>query len=260
MSNVVRNVAVIGGLVMTAAGGAALYMAGLPARTPNVTAPVQTAENMATPEQIQAAGPVPYAALGDPGVWPDGVASERFTTFVRPFTFVRDSAAYAAASGNAPQLYPLRAGTAVASAEKSADGKWVIAKTEDGKAAYLLAADLGPYDPSKAPQPDAVPPISGAARVIDTGLLDVDGQRVPLTGVHGETGRYVAKMQGMIDAHGQQVTCTPGGSGYQCRLTDGLDPARAALFNGAALPSADASADYRTQSEMAKAAHRGIWN
>lgn len=308
MSNVVRNAAVLGGLVMATAGGVALYMAGqthdgghpassqmamtqapvpapapptaaaLPAAAPSAaappaaTAPAAPATGGAVPlSSLQAAGgdtspytmlpPPPQDAGQDPTVWPQGVAAERFVTSVLPFTLIRDSVAYAAPTGDGPQLYPLRAGTAVASAEKSTDGKWLIAMTEDGKPAYLLTADLGPYDASKEPQSDAGPAvISGAAKVINTGMLLIDGQNVELSGVRGETGVYVSHLQGMIDTKGSTVTCEQQQRGYLCKLPGGLDVARAALFNGAAEAADDASEDYRQQSDAAKAAHRGVWH
>jgi endonuclease YncB( thermonuclease family) len=100
------------------------------------------------------------------------------------------------------------------------------------------------------------------AEVVDTGALLVDGRRVTLAGVTGVGGAYPAQLQALINAQGRAVRCEPQDAqpeAYVCKLPDGLDVARAALFNGAASPSPDASADYRQQSEAAKAARRGIW-
>lgn len=232
---------------------AALQQGGAPQSTPSPSA-------TGTANPYAMLPPPPANPAQDPTVWPDGVAAETFTTFVAPFTFVRDSVAYAAASGDAPQLYPLRAGTAIATAEKSSDGKWLIAMTEDGKPAYLLSADLGPYDPSRQPQADLPPVVSGVAQVVDTGMLTINGQQVPLVGVRGETGEYATQLQQMINANGPQVTCSLRGDAYQCNLPNGLDIARSALFNGAAEPTDDASDDYRAQADAARQAHRGIWN
>jgi hypothetical protein len=139
-----------------------------------------------------------------------------------------------------------------------------VATTEDGQAAYLPAADLGPYDPSRAPAPDMPTHLAGPATVIDTATLMVDGQKVPLAGVVGETGDYVTHLQQMIDAQGPSVQCDAQGSdqqglAYVCILPSGIDIGRAGLFNGGADLAPDASADYQQQADAAKAARRGIW-
>jgi endonuclease YncB( thermonuclease family) len=189
-----------------------------------------------------------------------------FASQARAFSLARDAAVYVAPSLDAPQMYGLRAGTPLLSTAASNDGAWVVSITEDGQAAFLLAADLGPFDPARKPAPPPPPPVAGVAEVVDTGALLVDGRRVTLAGVTGVGGAYPAQLQALINAQGRAVRCEPQAAQadaqpdtYVCKLPDGLDVARAALFNGAASPSADASADYRQQSEAAKAARRGIW-
>jgi endonuclease YncB( thermonuclease family) len=156
-------------------------------------------------------------------------------------------------------MYPLRAGTSVMSAARSTDGRWIIALTEDGRAAYLPADDLGPYDPNRAPGPEQPPPVSGEAQVVDTGTLIVNGQRLALAGVEGEGGEYARQLQSLIASQGGTVTCTPQGRGFVCQLANGMDIARAALYNGAARAADDASDDYRQQAESARSGRRGIW-
>ncbi len=182
-----------------------------------------------------------------------------FVALVQPFTLIRDSAAYVSASLAAPQMYPLRAGTPVMSAARSRDGSWIIALTEDGRAAYLPAADLGPYDPSRAPRPDLPPTVAGEAQVVDTATLILNGQRLSLAGVEGEGGDYARQLQSLIDSQGRVVSCALQARGYLCTLPNGMDIARAALYNGAARADDDASDDYRQQAEAARAARRGLW-
>ena len=182
-----------------------------------------------------------------------------FESKLRPFSLVRDSAAYAAATLSAPQLYALKAGTPVESVEASKDGQWIIAMTEDGQAAFLPTVDLGPYDPSKSPQPEMPVTISGVASVVDTGTLKISGQIVPLDGVKGEAGMYGRQLQDMIRSQGMQVRCELKDQGYRCLLPNGMDIARVAIFNGAAEPADDANADYQSQARAAEDAHRGMW-
>ncbi len=207
-------------------------------------------------EPTEPDGPVPAPQTSTS---PQQSPSVEFSSSVRAYSLIRDSAAYAAASLSAPQLYPLRAGTPVQSVEASRDGHWIIAMTGDGQAAFLPVVDLGPYDPSKAPRPDFPTAVAGVAQVIDTATLDIAGGTVPLAGVQGETGRYARQMEDLIRSQGMQVRCELGDNGYRCLLPNGIDIARMALFNGAADASPDASDDYQRQAQAAQAAHRGLW-
>jgi len=250
-----------------AAGGAVYYMSQVkqsptPATVPAPAAipPAAPAPAAATPAAApQPATPATESAPENANLSSQDVASVEFTKLEQPFSLVRDSAAYVSASGDAPQMYPLRAGTAFTAAEKSSDGKWVIGLTEDGQAAYLQAADLGPYDPSRQPKPEQPAMVSGAAVVVDTATLTINGQTINLSGVKGETGNYATQLQQLITAQGPAVNCEQQSDGYLCKLPSGIDIARAALYNGAAEPSDSASDDYRAQADAAKAARRGIW-
>jgi hypothetical protein len=197
-----------------------------------------------------------------PGAPPPAVpaAETTFHNVVQPYTLVHDAAVYVAASTDAPQMYPLKAGTPVSAVSQSNDGKWVISLTEDGQAAYLQTADLGPYDPNAQPRPDYPPTVEGVTQVIDTGTLTVNGQQVALAGIKGEGGEYSADLQKLISSQGGQVSCElVTDTGYLCRLRDGVDIARAGLYNGGAQLADDAPDDYRAQSAAAQQAHRGIW-
>ena len=300
MAGMIRNLAILGGIVVIAGAGAAAYVtmhtpggdkpasqqAALPpAAMPPPAAPAQLdslppesssspSSSASSPSSSSGTTPPPalpapssdtpsQAALPDASAGgsasPQDVPTLEFSSLIQPFSLVRDSAAFVAANPDAPQMYPLKAGTSLVSAEKSRDGKWVIAMTADGQAAYLPAADLGPYNPSAAPKLDLAATVSGSAKVVDTATLTVDGQTVPLAGVAGRGDEYARQLQSLIDAQGPSVSCTLSDQAYVCKLPTGLDIARSALFNGAADLAPDASDDYRQQALAAKNAGRGIW-
>jgi endonuclease YncB( thermonuclease family) len=228
------------------------------------SAPAITASTAATPASTIAAPPGAKPALPDSsaegtGSVPD-IATVDFSPTTGQFTITKPSGAYVAASGDSPQMYPLQPGIGVRATEQSKDGKWVIAVTEDGQAAFLPAASLGPYQPSAENSVPAAPEaISGPATVVDTATLTVNGQKVALFGIEGETGVLADGLQDLITAAGPRVTCQPHDQTYVCTLPNGTDVARAALYNGAARPGQDASDDYRQVSDAAKSAHKGIW-
>ncbi len=238
-------VLVLGAVALLAVGGGAavLLTSGQHAAPPPAPTP-QSSVSETPPPPPSAPVPTPVS----------------FVPLVQDFSLVRDSAAFVAADQNAPQLYPLKAGTPLVSAARSPDGAWTVAMTADGRAAFIPSADIGPYDPRLAPQPALPQAVSGPADVIDTATLVVDGQTVPLTGLIGRKGDLADKMQGMIKAKGPEVSCTlQQGGTYVCTLPSGEDVGRYALFNGAAEVTNDASADYHEQADAGRAAHRGIW-
>jgi endonuclease YncB( thermonuclease family) len=245
MTPATRIIAVVGVLAVAGAGAAAFV---LTAKPPAASHP-PSAPAAATPGPLPAAPPLANAPAAD-------IATIEFNPLVRSYSLVRDSAAYSAASLTAPQFYPLRAGTGLMSAAISKDGAWVVAMTQDGQAACIPAADLGPYDPSKTPHVDN---IDGPAQVIDTATLTVNGQTVTLEGLIGKGGDYAAGLQSVIDAQNQTVSCSFKTTGYVCLLQDGTDIARSSLYNGAAAAAPNASADYQQQELAAKTAQRGIW-
>jgi hypothetical protein len=266
MSPTTRNLVILGGVAVIAIGGAGAYVLTQKSTTETTTAnpaaattpPASTAAE--TPTSATTAAPQPGTPPTEAGNSSEqDTASVEFGSLIQPFSLARDSAAYVAATVDAPQMYPLKAGTPFKSVEKSKDGKWVIALTADGQAAYLPAADVGPYDAQQAKQLELPPSITGDATVIDTANLTVDGQTVTLGGIKGETGDYADQLQALIDAQGKQVNCTLKGQAYDCVLPNGLDIARVSLYNGAAEPADDASDDYRKQADAAKEAHKGIW-
>jgi hypothetical protein len=292
MSETLRNLAIVGGVAILAAGGTTLYFENVqhqpsthveapppPAANPQPAAPspapadMVTAATPAAPQSAPAdldalpapadAGPppstAPAAAEPSPALWPPGVKPVTFRTARQAFSLKHDSAAYVAPDRASPQMYKLPSGTLVFGIEQSSDGAWVIAMTEDGKAAYLPAADLGRYDADLAASPGLPDTVQGPAKVIDTAKLVVDGHTLALSGVRGEGGSYARGLQGVINTQGRIVTCTRQANAYLCRLPNGVDIAREVLLNGAAEPADDASDDYRGQADAARAARRGVW-
>jgi hypothetical protein len=283
-----RTLIIAGGVVVVVAiaGGAVYYLqnqsAPPPAEAIVATAPAAPAAVApAAPATVAAATPAPAtdnnaagaatpsgsskpalpdSSAGGTGSVPD-IATIDFSPTTGQFTITKPSGAFVAASGDSPQMYPLQPGIGVSATEKSKDGKWVIALTEDGQAAFLPSASLGPYQPSAEDSVPALPEaISGPATVVDTATLTVNGQKVQLFGIEGETGVLADELQDLITASGPNVTCKPHDQTYVCTLPNGTDVARAALYNGAARPGQDASDDYRQVSDAAKSAHKGIWH
>jgi endonuclease YncB( thermonuclease family) len=257
MASAGRIVAILGATVLAAvagAGGAFVWMKAPPSPP-------------AEPKPVAAAAPASSkpepAALPPPASTSESAPDVATTEFVHgdaDFTIVRPTAAFISASPDAPKMYDLPAGLGVRATEHSKDGKWQVALTEDGQAAYLPSADLGPYQPDAAKQVASLADtISGPARVIDTATLSVNGQTVPLFGILGETGAPADQMQALINGNGSQVTCQLQVETYKCLAGQQLDVARIALFNGAAKPGPDATEDYKQQAAAAEAAHKGVW-
>jgi hypothetical protein len=258
MSKLVRTfliIGLVGAAAAAAAGGYYLYS------QQNTTPPVSAPASAPAPAPQTTVSPPPPPPAEKSQVSDQDVATvNQFSSLVQPFTLVHDSQAFWQASTDSPPMYPLRAGTSFVSVEQSKDGRWDIALTKDGQSAYLPAADVGPYDASKAAALAHPSSVSGNAVVVDTATLNVEGQTVQLAGVIGESGDYADAMQAQIDASGHKIDCAlKTEAGYTCLLPNGQDLARLALFNGAARPADDASADYRKQADAAKAAHKGVW-
>jgi hypothetical protein len=265
MASPARIAAMAGGAILVAvlgAGGAYLALKP-PAPKPPEQAQVQAQPPAPAAPASVAAAPAPKAAepiVGASESTPD-IATVDFVPSKAEYTIARPTAAYVSASTDSPKMYGLPAGLGVRATEQSKDGKWLIAPTEDGQAAFLPAADLGPYTADATAQVPALPDtVTGTATVIDTATLSVDGKQVPLFGVLGETGDLADRLQDLVSANGSQVSCQLQMQTYKCLLTPkNIDIARVALFNGAAKPSDDATDDYRNVSAAAQAAGKGVW-
>ena len=141
-----------GVLVLAVAGGVGYTVLNKPAPAP-APAPVVAAAPAAAP----APAPANLAPTDN-----DPVAEFAATTDAAVVTTA--TAAYLAPNLNAPQFYPLKVGTPIQGSEKSTDGKWLLALTADGQAAFIPMSALGPYDPSApAPATATASPGSNAA-------------------------------------------------------------------------------------------------
>jgi hypothetical protein len=256
MASANQITAIIGGaivLVAAAVGGTYVLLKPPPAKT--VEAPAAAGSIPApAPAPAAAAPALPAASAGVTSAVPD-IATVEFTPTIAQYSVIRTTAVYLAPSTDAPRIYTLPPGLGVRITSQSKDGKWVIPVTANGQAAYLLTADLGPYQPGAMQAlPLAPQTVTGPATVLDTGTLKVNDQRLA-----GETGVLADNLQDLITSNGGIVTCQPQAQAFVCTLANGTDVGRAALYNGAATPTADATPDYQSQTNAAKQAHRGLW-
>jgi 1A family penicillin-binding protein len=109
------------------------------------------------------------------------------------------------------------------------------------------------------PEAESSEPLSGDARVIDTGNLVVDGRLVHLLGVNGQSGRAASDLSRYV-GH-RRVNCEPNPAKpnlYRCTV-EGHDLSAAVLFNGAGRATPDATPDLVAAESEARAAARGIW-
>ena len=169
MSAKIRVAGIVGGIVMVVAVGAWFGLSGpsgpaplsvtsgtqVPAAavaamttsgTPTASGPTTSAPTVVAPATSPTFGqppPAPSTLQTPVDTSPQDIATTEFQSLVEAFTLSQDSVAYVAPSVNLPRMYPLPANTPILSTEKSKDGKWIIALTEDGQAAFLLTDHLG---------------------------------------------------------------------------------------------------------------------
>ncbi|WP_028219348.1 hypothetical protein [Paraburkholderia oxyphila] len=253
MSSKLWYLAIGAGAVGLSIVGAVAFL--LPRSAPVPTTSTAQVVTHASPAQAMAASTPPASptqamAASMP---PASPPATQFEAASEVLVVTSSSAAYAGPSADAPKFYPIKIGTPIQTVERSQDGKWKVALTENGQAVFVPAADLGPYTPSL---PDDV---RGQAKVIDTATLVVGRQQLALAGVTGEGGDYAQQLQALINSKGGTLRCQRQAAKYICDLSGVGDIARAALFNGAARPGPDAGEDYREQANAAQNAHRGIW-
>jgi hypothetical protein len=179
--------------------------------------------------------------------------------FVRAFTVVQGSAAYVEPDKTAPKLYDVPAGSPLCSVDITQDGRWVAAMTADGQAAWVATADLGPFDKTAIPHGNLPDQISGTPEVVNSGVLKVGDREITLAGLSGLSGEYARQMTSTIAQNGNRVECVRFGTGYTCKLPIGSDVGSLALYDGIAVDSGCATADYLSQEEAARKAPRGIW-
>jgi hypothetical protein len=239
-----------------------MQMAAQPQSTATTPAPTSSPTDTGSP----ATSSPPPAQPAAPPVLEDSGTVE-FDAIASVYSVAKTVPVYIEPNVHAPQKYQIEAGTSVPAIQRSKDGVWIMASTEDGDPAYLLVADLGPEQPGKpvagagdssggGDQPDTV---DGAATVVTTSDLQINGQDVVLAGITGESGSYAEQLQNLIAAQGGTVHCIRQDTGYQCKLANGLDLALSALYNGGARPTPDAPDTYQNQAKAAQAARRGVW-
>jgi endonuclease YncB( thermonuclease family) len=244
--------------------------------------PVQPAPNPAPepdqPPPPEAGGPLPLAPNqtldpAEPGAGNVALAVNQ--------TMEMDGTADARALplADAPILARLHKGTPILVIGVLAGNLWLEVELPDQRAAYVPAAALpAALSPGTAPAvspqavtppPESAPPpavsslpdtLDGPAKVVTTATLVVAGKKIQLFGVRGESGAYAAQLRALIESQGGALNCLRRDTTYVCNLRNGVDVARAALFNGAARATTDASADYQNQATAARTARRGVWN
>jgi len=190
--------------------------------------------------------PAPAQSAGPPAFMAD---SEQLTT-------TAPTPVYGAPNAAGAPKQVLKPGTAVQIIAKTSDGQWGWMQTPDNQEAYVQMATLSAGPPPPAVLPDT---LSGHAKVVNTATLIVDGQKLQLFGIRGEGGAYAAQLRSLLESQGNVVSCHRRDTQYVCTLPGDIDIARAALFNGAARPAANAPPDYRDQAASARDAGRGVW-
>jgi endonuclease YncB( thermonuclease family) len=115
--------------------------------------------------------------------------------------------------------------------------------------------------PSANPPPRSEPQREVTGRVeqvIDTGTLKIEGETIHLAGITGLGSPYRDQLQKFIEEQGKEIRCTASGARHTCFVKN-VDLALAALTNGAARLSADASPQYQHAAEDARRNRRGIF-
>ncbi|HZY13978.1 MAG TPA: hypothetical protein VFE89_14725, partial [Beijerinckiaceae bacterium] len=99
----------------------------------------------------------------------------------------------------------------------------------------------------------------GAANVIDTATLELNGRTIRLLGVEGTNSSRAIRDFERVLRH-REIECTPSGEAgaYRCRL-QGKDLSELVLFNGGGRAGPDATADLLAAEEQARSARVGIW-
>jgi penicillin-binding protein 1A len=110
------------------------------------------------------------------------------------------------------------------------------------------------------PEPTAPPrtgAVGGAAVVLDTATLEVQGQIVRLLGVEGVNGRVARALERFLRR--REVICEPASAqAYRCRVGD-QDLSALVLFNGGGRATADAPPELRAAEERGREMRSGFW-
>jgi 1A family penicillin-binding protein len=106
--------------------------------------------------------------------------------------------------------------------------------------------------------PSNVAVVRGAAVVVDTATLSIQGRVVRLYGVEGATGQMSSDFRQYLGE--REVVCEQAGSrdAYRCHVDD-QDLSRVVLFNGGGRATADATPDLKAAEQHARTAGLAIW-
>jgi len=97
----------------------------------------------------------------------------------------------------------------------------------------------------------------GAAEVLDTGTLRIEGQLARLEGVDGLGGVHAERMRAYIGD--RDVACRPARlESWRCEV-GGVDLSEAVIFNGGGRAAADAPGLLKDAERKARQAGRGVW-
>ena len=121
---------------------AAIPAAASPSPRSEVVAPPRGPSN--PPVQRPAPSPPPQQDAAREGNTVDLPPVIEFEAANDQLSVVRQTPLFLGPNEEAPQAYPVDAGTMVQVIAKSKDGAWAWVATADGKPAYLMMSDLGP--------------------------------------------------------------------------------------------------------------------
>ena len=100
--------------------------------------------------------------------------------------------------------------------------------------------------------------VRGAATVVDSATLTVQGRTLRLYGVEGASGQAKSDFRRYLGR--REVSCRPAGSGafHRCEV-DGHDLSQVVLFNGGGRATADATPELRAAEQHARTGRLGVW-
>ena len=101
-------------------------------------------------------------------------------------------------------------------------------------------------------------PVRGTVSVVDTGMLDVEGQTIRLLGVEGAGGRAAREFARYLRRRDVECQRVADSAAYRCRA-GGQDLSEVVLFNGGGRAAADATPELLAAEEKARSARMGVW-
>ena len=124
------------------------------------------------------------------------------------------------------------------------DDAWAEVALQAGGVAYAKRAVLAPER------------VVGSARMVDTGVVEINGRRLQLAGVSGvERPDFLTEANGYL-ARAQPVACEPEGTGWSCTAADDRNLGQLFVYSGFARADGPAFAE---EEANAQAAAVGLW-